>query len=351
MRLRWDRGLTWGLLVLLLVSLSATQGRIAKVRQEGNYRGAGLPIERLAELPVQDLSLVTIGAILGGFRSVVANILWLKCDEYWHQGRVFRLVPLAKAVVLLEPHFIEAWRITAWHLAYNMSVEAPTPEKAREYIEMGLKFLEEGIKWNPDRYELFFELGWTYYDKLNEYEKAAAIFQQALQKKDEFGSRPPTYIWRMIAHAYERYPRIDEAVRWWQIDAQVEPDHPVHRGALQTIHERYVRAWKHFERGELDEAMAALLEDWQKDDPYDTIGMHFKARIYERKQDIDRAIETWFEAARHSAVDKLARRRVIELCRLTGRPLPKGINDVGLPTEVRDEWDRWFQENLGRHAP
>jgi hypothetical protein len=76
--------------------------------------------------------------------------------------------------------------------------------------------------------------------------------------------------------------------------------------------------------------------------------MHFKARIYERQRDVDMAIRTWFESARHNHMDKLARRRVIELCTLTGRPLPEGINAVGLPGEKYEEWEKWFRDQFGR---
>ena len=76
--------------------------------------------------------------------------------------------------------------------------------------------------------------------------------------------------------------------------------------------------------------------------------MHFKARIYEQMQDEERAIQTWFEAANHSSTDKLARSRLIDLCRTTGRPLPPGMSKTGLPIEIKSDWEAWRSEHLDR---
>ncbi|HIE50879.1 MAG TPA: tetratricopeptide repeat protein [Armatimonadetes bacterium] len=352
-------------LALLLSGIYFLEQDILHYRLENNYRPPGLPLDRLAELPVEDLSIVTIGAIMGGFRSLAADILWMKTDQYWHSGRWFRMLPICKAVALLEPNFIEVWTITGWHLAYNMSVEANSPEEAAKFIRDGITFLREGIKWNPNRYDLYFELGWTFYDKLNNYERAAEYFKKALQFKH------PAYMERLIAHAYERVPDIDQALKWYSISLRKYGLCDLRRlkeleevgydtsglwvnegplcdrvsvGAITTIYQRYVRAWRLYKEGRYDEALLQLKRDWQKDDPYDTIAMHFLARIYEKKAataeteeergaNFDLAVQTWLDMAEYNASDKLARRRVIDLLRLLGREdeIPPTMNDVGLP--------------------
>lgn len=304
----------------------------------------GLPLDRLQELNVQDVGIIVMAALIGGFRKSAANVLWLQSDANWYEGRAYRTVPLARAVVTLDPHFVDAWTVTCWHLAYNMSVEAKNPNEAADLIRQGIEFAEQGLSWNSTRYEVYLEIGWTYYDKLQNYARAAEYFKLALNHPH------PTFVERHIAHAYERIPDIDSALFWYDVSLKKYKKDPVATGAIITINERYVRAWKKYKEGDLDTALRYLYEDWQKDDPYDTIAMHFKARIFEtkaeqarRRGDLDEAskmyriaFDTWKAAGEHSAVDRLARRRVLTLAANWGwqSDVPVGWNDVGLP-------DRW----------
>jgi len=181
---------------------------------------------------------------------------------------------------------------------------------------------------------------------------------------------PPTYLERLIAHGYERMPDIDKALEWYHISLDKYGDDHHAVGAIKTITERYVRAWALYRKAEqaysqeryseaiglLQLAHQRLIEDWQKDDPYDLIGMHLKAKIHEfmavaatlngdmpaAEQYYDQAFNIWLEMAEHSSMDKLARRRLLDLFRRCGRParwakkIPAGLNDVGLPeTTVR----------------
>jgi len=385
-------------LLLVAVGLALlwpTQTSITQERLEHNYRGHTLPLERIAELPIQDLGIVTIGAILGGFRSIAVDLLWMKSDSYWHEGKSHRMVPIAKVISLLEPHFVDCWVLTGWHLAYNMSVEADSVDQARQLIRDGIAFLIEGAKWNPERHEIPREIGWTYFDKLNEYEgkgdaqgwpsshledwRAAEWLIDSIRKLeaemragtlDVAIENPPTYLERLIAHGYERMPDIDKALEWYHISLDKYGDDHHAVGAIKTITERYVRAWALYRKAEqaysqeryseaiglLQLAHQRLIEDWQKDDPYDLIGMHLKAKIHEfmavaatlngdmpaAEQYYDQAFNIWLEMAEHSSMDKLARRRLLDLFRRCGRPerwakkIPAGLNDVGLPeTTVR----------------
>ncbi len=308
----------------------------------------GLPLDRIQELNVQDVGIVVMAALIGGFRKSAANVLWLQSDANWYEGRHYRTVPLARAVVTLDPHFVDAWTVTCWHLAYNMSVEAKDPREAAELIRQGLEFAEQGLSWNATRYDIYLELGWTYYDKLQNYARAAEYFKLALNHPH------PTFVERHIAHSYERIPDIESALFWYDVSLKKYKEDHIATGAIITINERYARAWDRYKEGDLDTALRYLYEDWQKDDPFDTIGMHFKARIFETKGerartqgDIDGAreeyrvaFETWRDAGLNNATDRLARRRVLTLADNWGwnADVPPGWNDVGLP-------DDWVEES------
>lgn len=304
----------------------------------------GIPLDQVQTLNIQDVGIIVMAALIGGFRKSAANVLWLQNEENWHSDRGYRTVPLARAVTLLDPYFTEAWVLTCWHLAYNMSVEASSPDEAAELIGTGLKFAQDGLPWNSTRFELYQEIGWTYYDKLQNYEMAAHYLKQAIAHPH------PTYLERLIAHAYERIPDIGQALTWYNISLEKYGKDNVALGAITTITERYLNAWKLYEQGKYTEALVQLDEDWAKavaklggNEPTKTIYWHFKARIYEQLAEqpgADRdtlyrqAFDIWFEAAQNNATDRLARRRVLILADnfpAWRDEVPPGFNDVGLP--------------------
>ena len=339
----------WGKSLLKYTAAVTHLSRVSNVVPTLNEQG--IPLDQLQELNLQDVGIVVIAALLGGFRKSAANVLWLQSDANWFEGRYYRTVPLGRLVTTLDPQFVEAWTVTCWHLAYNMSVEEKSADGAAERIREGIQFCEQGLPWNSTRYEIYQEIGWTYYDKLQNYARAAEYLKKAIEHPH------PTYLERAIAHAYERIPDIESALFWYNVSLKKygQTDH-VAIGAITTINERYVQAWESFKEKDWDEALRRLKRDWRKDNPFDTIGMHFKARIYEEKaaesaskgdyeksaEEYREAFNTWLEVASHNASDRLARRRVLTLADhfwkqwnwKTNRDpefIKKGMNDVGLP--------------------
>jgi tetratricopeptide (TPR) repeat protein len=323
----------------------------------------GIPLDQVQQLNLQDVGVVVIAALLGGFRKSAANVLWLQNEEDWKDGRAYRTVPLARAVTLLDPYFVDAWTITCWQLAYNMSVDAKTPDDAASYIKQGLDFAKGGITWNSTRYEIYQEIGWTYYDKLQNYAMAAEYLKKAINHPH------PAFLERLIAHAYERIPDFDAAIFWYKVSLAKYGQDQTAEGAIRTITDRYLKAWKIYKTGDMDGAEVQLDRDWQAEldklraagspPPTETIYEHFKARIAEgraeqAKASVDRvkelyrvAFETWLNCAKKNASDRLARRRVLTLAANFGweKEVPAGYNDVGVP----DSWAKGLQpEQKGR---
>ncbi len=163
-----------------------------------------------------------LGALLLGFRTAVADLLWLKVDEYWHDGNLHRMLPMMHTVVRLDPHFIVAYSIGAWHLAYN-AVAAMTNEVDKQrYIQEGIAFLEDGIAKNPFDHRLYFELGYTIYDqKLQDYPNSVKYLELA-NRYD-----PPVWVQRMLLHAYENNEQFETALDGWRRYLVRHPDNIV----------------------------------------------------------------------------------------------------------------------------
>ena len=134
--------------------------------------------------------------ILGEFRATIADILWIKVDDYFHSAvsaedhaRIHpghtdwkpgeqqqhpaeaeaEFMPLIRFVTWLDPNFMLAYQVGAWWLSNKLN----KPEEA-------ISFLKEAIQNNPTRFEPYFELGWLYYRKKQNRPEAIAWFKQAI---------------------------------------------------------------------------------------------------------------------------------------------------------------------------
>lgn len=266
------------------------------------------PLTKMVDFDPTAITGVIMGAALGGFQGIAASMMWMKMEELWDSGRGTWLACLnvMRTVTLLDPHWLEPWKILGWHLAYNLYVETKDPAQQAEYLRKGLDALKEGISWNPNTYELYFELAWTYFDRVRDYEQATKWFTAALQFPH------PEFIERMIAHAYERMPDIDRALDWYDYCLKRNPTDGTALGATTTIRLRYLPAWRLMQAGKYDEALQKI-NDYLEVEPNGLIALHVKAHIYEVAGREREALDTWRLAARLSAMDHQARRKANEL--------------------------------------
>jgi hypothetical protein len=257
----------WGVLGLagvLLASYNLTQPGLLALRnnetriqdpisgQKTNKRegyGASLDwIDRLArasrgedktsvKLDFSVLSSMMVAGLASGFKSQVANLLWMKSDEYWHEGLFTRQIPLMEAVVTLDPQFIDAWSTAGWHWAYNIYADIPSnPDNKRKgdkYIRQeqdkavatGINYLDRGANMNPDTYRLWFEWGWTRAEKAGLYDEETLDHYRMARKQSDARIIEVTnknnqlvkengldILGRTIGHLYERMPRFHEAL-------------------------------------------------------------------------------------------------------------------------------------------
>lgn len=323
MNRKTNRYVGWGLVVVLFLLLQPLDRNVAMNRLILGLN-APTPWTRILaqsgkdrELAVTGVTGVIVGAILGGFREVAASMLWMKTDYLWDRGEGTSVEALwtMRLTTLLDPHWLEPWRMTGWHLAYNLFVETEDPELKAKFLQMGVDSLKEGISWNPDRYDLYFELGWTYFDKVRDYNEATKWLQAAIQFPH------PEYIDRLIAHAYERLPDMPKSLDWYDYCLKRNPTDRTAIGATLTIRERYLPAWKFMEEGKYDEALAHI-DKWLLVEPNSTLGLHMKAHILEQANRLSDAMDTWELAAKTSALNAHAAQKAAELAQRLGREMP-----------------------------
>jgi hypothetical protein len=143
-----------------------------------------------------------------GFRQLAASLLWVKTDDYFHRGEYRPILRMVKLITTIDPHQIDVYATGAWHMAYNFMDKRLIPE--------GLAFLAEGVKNNPNIYDLHFESGYTNYDKTKDFPKAIYWYREATTKVTTEGKPRPMYVDFQLAHALEHAGLIDEAEKQWE---------------------------------------------------------------------------------------------------------------------------------------
>lgn len=158
--------------------------------------------------PVVLPSQFVAGAVIG-FREVVAGLLWIRANDFFHSGNYEAIIPLTRMVTWLDPHQIDVYSVGAWHLAYNMTDSQSRAD--RRLLLPAIKFLEEGIENNPNIFDLYFEEGFTmYYWKKSDYSKSVYWLNEATKRN------PPFFVHTQLAHAYERNGEIEKEIEQWK---------------------------------------------------------------------------------------------------------------------------------------
>jgi hypothetical protein len=133
-------------------------------------------------------------AALSGFRSLVADGLFLQAHVAWERTEWGRVLLLFRQVTTLQPRAILFWDMAAWHMGWNASVAAfndkSQPRQAlrvkaqREYFALAKDFLERGISNNPEKPQLYESLGRLYKEKYYDHAHASEFFAKCAALPD-----------------------------------------------------------------------------------------------------------------------------------------------------------------------
>lgn len=130
-------------------------------------------------------------AALSGFRSVVADGLFIEAQVAWENTEWGRVLLLYRQVTTLQPRSVLFWDMAAWHMAWNASAaalhdrtiprEALRVKAAHEYYDIGKDLLERGIRHNPDKPQLYESLARLYQQKYHDHLQASQMYAKAAQ--------------------------------------------------------------------------------------------------------------------------------------------------------------------------
>jgi hypothetical protein len=103
--------------------------------------------------------------MLGGFRGLACDLLWLRADSAKQAGRFYESVALAEAITRVQPRFAEVWQHLAHDLAYNIAFEADGPEQRFAWFVAGARANARGVERNPGVERLLRHLAWMFYHR------------------------------------------------------------------------------------------------------------------------------------------------------------------------------------------
>ncbi len=220
-------------LVVLAGALSFVQGRMNAIR----YNDRLTDVEPLENAP----PLVAFTSVaLGGFRGIVADLLWLRSSKMQDDGNYFEMVQLADWIIKLQPRNTQAHAHLGWNMAYNISVTFTGFEDRWRWVKRGIELIrDEGLDLNPGDPELFRQLGWIFQHKMgkdlddaNRYYKdqfakeMIRLFADYYKQWDVLINAPTnedklkaalggkTDFWRIIAkHGYANFAEFERAFR------------------------------------------------------------------------------------------------------------------------------------------
>jgi len=109
-------------------------------------------------------------AMLGSFRGLLVNMLWVRIERLKEEGKYFEASGLAEEICKLQPRFPPVWVFHSWNMAWNISVATHTPEERWKWVYNGVRLIrDKGILYNPRSNWLYRQIAWTYFNKMGEW--------------------------------------------------------------------------------------------------------------------------------------------------------------------------------------
>lgn len=175
-----------------------------------------------------------IVGVLGGFRAVMADFLWIRTNTIWERRDRVKLDAMIRLVTTLDPRpeffWINGSRMIAydvpnWRIreegGYTDVPELRQQALDREQAEQAFAMLERAREFHPNNAKLYLEVGQIYLNRLKDNENAAKWFLLASQQADA-----PYFAARIYGELLRREGKNSEAYDFLKQLHQDLPDDP-----------------------------------------------------------------------------------------------------------------------------
>lgn len=183
-----------------------------------------------------------IVGMLGGFRSIMADFLWIQTNSVWERRERAKLDSMIRLVTSIDPRPEFFWTNGARMLAYDVPhwrireegghQEVPEWRKeeiAREQAEQAFALIRRGLEFHPDNPKLFLEIGQIYLNRLEDPAQAAPWFLRASEQPDA-----PYFAARIYAELLRRQGKDAQAYEFLKgLHSRLPDDDPyAHKGII-----------------------------------------------------------------------------------------------------------------------
>jgi len=184
-----------------------------------NRERAALGITRIEPLENAPPMLALTTQVLGGFRGLIANALWIRITQLQDEGKYFEMVQLADWITKLEPHIVQVWIVQSWNMAFNISVKfSDYPDRWR-WVQRGIELLrDEALRYNPNQPLIYADLAWLFQFKMGQNLDDAHFYYKgawAAEMMQLFAGERPDF------------------------DKLINPQTPNERARARLLHEKY----------------------------------------------------------------------------------------------------------------
>lgn len=178
---------SWVVTVMVIVALLAGAYPLQR------YLGRERHTEKLGEgelVQASNLGAATI-LLLGGFRGLAVDVLWLRSINLHETRQYHEERALLDLISKLQPHYASVWVFQSWNIAFNISVQYQSAEEQFKWIQEGRDFLLKGRRMLPESAEVAFYMGALYLFKYPQNPR----FQELLEQTDGINNYEEAAVW------------------------------------------------------------------------------------------------------------------------------------------------------------
>lgn len=124
---------------------------------------------------------------------------WIvQMDRWWHDGQHEQVINMTYFAIPLDPQNVSLYENAGWLLwSSNRDDEA-------------VALYERGLRHNPNRYDLYYELGQYFFMRKKDYARARQYLEEAIKYPCEW------FVWNTLGHVYARLGEREKALETWQ---------------------------------------------------------------------------------------------------------------------------------------
>jgi hypothetical protein len=202
-----------------------------------------------------------IVGVLGGFRAVMADFLWIRTNTIWERRDRVKLDAMIRLVTTLDPRpdffwlngaRMIAYDVPNWRIreegGYDVVPESRKQAIDREQAEQAFAMLERALEFHPNKAKLYLEFGQIYLNRLKDDANAANWFLRASEQADA-----PYYAARIYGELLRRQGKDTEAYDYLKqlyVDLPNEPyaQKPIILDRIRELeNELKIPVWQRFQ--------------------------------------------------------------------------------------------------------